>query len=205
MYNVQQTIHTNMGGDSFPNTERLSEEEYRRICDVISECLKAQKDLDFRIPVEVKDKEEICRLRGKDRPYGDVDIILGVSDKNTNRLDVVKQVIEAVRGDPNEIHQNDSTYSFLTAERYQVDIKFCQKENLSFLTAFKSNNDFGALLGHLLTPLQLKWSEAGLLVKLRQEAVSGVGAVKGELLLTRDTAMVCQFLREGFKNSSSID
>jgi len=187
-----------MGGDSFPNTQRLSEEEYQRTCEVISLCLREETGLEFRIPVEVADKAEICRLRGKEKPYGDVDIIVGVlgGDNNkTNRLGLVHSVIAAVSGDGKEIHINDSTYSFLTCERYQVDIKFCETENLPFLAAFKSNNDFGALLGHLLSPLKLKWSEKGLMLKLKLENVSGVGSVKADFLLTRDLARVCSLLR----------
>ena len=185
-----------MGGDSFPNTERLSEEEYQRTCEVISGCLREQAVLEFRIPVEVADKAEICRQRGKEKPYGDVDIIVGVlgDNDNTYRLGLVNTLIAAVGGDCQEIHTNDSTYSFLTRERYQVDIKFCQRENLAFLAAFKSNNDFGALLGHLLSPLKLKWSEKGLMLKLKLENVSGVGSVKADFLLTRDLAKVCSLL-----------
>ena len=186
-----------MGGDSFPNTERLSEEEYQRTCGVISLCLSEQTALEFRIPVEVADKAEICRLRGKEKPYGDVDVIVGVEagDQDpTRRLGLVNTVIAAVGGDGQEIHINDSTFSFLTMERYQVDIKFCQRENLAFLAAFKGNNDFGALLGHLLSPLKLKWSEKGLMLKLKLENVSGVGSVKADFLLTKDLAQVCSLL-----------
>jgi len=189
-----------MGGDSFPNTERLTEEEYQRTCEVISDCLREQTGLEFRIPVEVADKAEICRQRGKEKPYGDVDIIVGVlgadTDKdNTNRLGLVNTLIAVLGGDSKEVHLNDSTYSFLTRERYQVDIKLCQRENLPFLAAFKSNNDFGALLGHLLSPLKLKWSEKGLMLKLKLENVAGVGSVKADFLLTRDLAKVCSLLR----------
>ena len=182
-----------MGGDAFPNTERLSEEEYQRTCELISVCLREQIGLEFRIPVEVKDKAEICRLRGKERPYGDVDIIVGVRcGYDSNRLELVNSVIDAVGGDRKEVQTNDSTYSFLTRERYQVDLKFCLAENLAFLAAFKSNNDFGALLGHLLSPLMLKWSEKGLMLKLKIENVSGVGSVKADFLLTKDLTQVCE-------------
>jgi len=187
-------LSTTMGGDSFPDTERLSEQDYIETCGLVSRCLAAQ-NLQYQVPVEVKDKAEICLLRGKEKPYGDVDIIVGLHPKdNVNRLDVVSRVIEAVGGDSGDIHKNDSTYSFLTEKRHQVDIKFCDIENLSFLAAFKSNNDFGALLGHLLTPLSLKWSEKGMMLKLKLESVSGVGAVKGDLLLTKDLTQVCHFL-----------
>ena len=44
-----------MGGDAFPNTERLSEEEYERMCDLIAGFLRS-RDIQFAIPVEVADK-----------------------------------------------------------------------------------------------------------------------------------------------------
>jgi len=180
-----------MGGDSFPDTRRLSETEYVRVCEIISDCLRDQ-EVEFNIPVEVLDKSEICAARGKTEPYGDVDVI--VARSKVDAKVVVDKVIETVGGDTEEIHVNDSTHSFLTRERYQVDLKFCNKENLTFLTAFKGNNDFGALLGHLLTPLHLKWSDSGLHLKLRKENISGVGAVKSDLLLSKHIPEICQFL-----------
>ena len=181
-----------MGGDAFPDTERLSEEEYVRVCQQISVCLR-DLGLEFIIPVEVKDKAEICRLRGKDKPYGDVDFIVA-RNENIDTEEVVRKVIETVEGNSDQILKNDSTYSFLTSDLYQVDLKFCHYKNLHFLAAFKSNNDFGALLGHLLTPMLLKWSESGLMLKLKKENVSGVGAVKAEFLLTNNISEVCNFL-----------
>ena len=181
-----------MGGDAFPNTERLSEAEYYRVCQVISTSLN-NLEIEYIIPVEVSDKHEICKVRGKNKPYGDVDVIVAKNNIHDEK-DVVNEVIKAVNGSCNEIMKNDSTYSFLTSERYQVDLKFCLPDNLQFLGAFKSNNDFGALLGHLLTPLQLKWSDSGLMIKLRRASVSGVGAVKSDLLLTRNIIQVCDFL-----------
>ena len=181
-----------MGGDCFLNTQRLSEAEYIRICGLITSWLETH-DYKFIIPVEVSDKEEICRVRGKEKPYGDVDVIVGrnvsVEDENIANL-----LINVLGGKHDEIYKNDSTYSFLTKERYQIDIKFCQEKDLHFLGAFKSNNDFGALLGHLLTPLQLKWSDGGLMLKLKKGNVSGVGVVKRDFLLSKNISEVCEFL-----------
>ena len=72
-------------------------------------------------------------------------------------------VINLLGGVWGEFNRNDSTYSFLSRERYQIDLKFCHLPDLEFLAAFKGNNDFGALLGHLLTSLHLKWSDSGML------------------------------------------
>ena len=109
-------------------------------------------------------KQKTHRARGKEKPYGDVDIIIGM-EGSEDRVEVVNQVMKEV-GCESKVLRNDSTYSFLTKERYQIDLAFCRLENLEFLLAFKSNNDFGALLGHLLTPLKLKWSEEGLSLRL---------------------------------------
>ena len=72
-------------------------------------------------------------------------------------------VINLLGGVEGEFNRNDTTYSFLSRERYQIDLKFCHLSDLEFLAAFKGNNDFGALLGHLLTSLHLKWSDSGML------------------------------------------
>ena len=71
-------------------------------------------------------------------------------------------VINLLGGVEGEFNRNDTTYSFLSRERYQIDLKFCHLSDLEFLAAFKGNNDFGALLGHLLTSLHLKWSDSGM-------------------------------------------
>ena len=71
-----------MGGSAFPETERLSEAEYKRICSLLGDYL-TQISVAFRIPVEVLDKAEICSARGLDRPYGDVDVIVAADDDVT--------------------------------------------------------------------------------------------------------------------------
>ena len=147
----------------------------------------------FGFPVEVADKAEVCKERGKDKPYGDVDVIVALDEKE-KRFAIVELVKNAVGLDEEKILKNDTIYSFLSKERFQIDLMFCEAENLEFLLAFESNNDFGALLGHLLTPLKLKWSNMGLVLKLETEEVPGVGTCKDEVVLTIDVAEVCSFL-----------
>ena len=55
-----------MGGDAFPNTSRLTEREYRDICEAIANILN-KMEVEFGFPVEVLDKAELCAARGKDR------------------------------------------------------------------------------------------------------------------------------------------
>lgn len=192
-----------MGGSAFPDTERLSEGEYQRIVKQVLEVLN-QRNLKCGAPVEIADKAELCRARGKEKPYGDVDIIIGL--EGNGRVEVVELVGKEV-GSDGELLKNDSTFSFLTRERYQVDLLFCRPENLEFLLAFKSNNDFGALLGHLLTSLRLKWSEEGLSLRLEVEAVAGLGTRKKDFALTKDLDKISDFLgipRFSFDGTTSL-
>ena len=90
-----------MGGDAFPDTRRLSEEEYERMCDLISGFL-GTRGLQFSIPVEVADKAEICRARGKTQPYGDVDVIVAGSPE-LEASELVREIMELVGGRKEEI------------------------------------------------------------------------------------------------------
>ena len=101
-----------MGGDAFPDTERLSEAEYARICGEVRLVLDTAL-VRYGVPVEVADKAEICRERGKDKPYGDVDVIIA-NDDQIKRLDIVDKVKNAVGLEEGKILRNDTTYSFLT-------------------------------------------------------------------------------------------
>merc|ERR1711874_11607 len=181
-----------MGGDAFPDTQRLSEEDYTRVSQALIRILDTT-GVCFGFPVEVADKAEICKERGKDKLYGDVDVILAVDDgdKRPGIKELVKNEVGLEGGD---VCKNGTTYSFLTVERFQIDLQFCEKASLDFLLAFKANNDFGALLGHLLTPLKLKWSDIGLMLKLEPKSVSGVGTCKDEVFLTNNLTEVCKFL-----------
>ena len=181
-----------MGGGAFPSTQRLSEEEYAGKCEEIRLVLDTA-GVSFGFPVEVEDKAEVCKERGKDKPYGDVDAIIAVDDKE-KRKEIVDIVKNAIGLEDGKVLKNDTIYSFLSKERFQIDLMFCEQENLEFLLAFESNNDFGALLGHLLTPLKLKWSNLGLVLKLEIVNVSGVGPCKADLVLTNDVSVVCRFL-----------
>ena len=180
-----------MGGDAFPNTERVSEAEYQRVKKEVLNLLAAM-DVQVGVPVEVSDKASLCLARGKDRPYGDVDFLVGLPEGRDR-----EQVITDVRhllGSEGRVIKNDSTHSFVTRERYQIDLQFCKPKNLSFLLGFKSNNDFGALLGHLLTPFKLKWSEAGLAMRLEVQGVAGRGTSKKDFLLSNNLQEVTTFL-----------
>ena len=73
-----------MGGDAFPDTVRLTESEYKRICELIMSKIHNSGMNGIRIgfPVEVQDKEDLCHKMGKGSPYGDVDFMVGVDDES---------------------------------------------------------------------------------------------------------------------------
>ncbi|XP_023349837.1 uncharacterized protein LOC111718463 isoform X2 [Eurytemora carolleeae] len=188
-----------MGGDAFPNTERLDEAEYARITQMISAYL-SDIDCKVAIPVEISDKDDLCRKRGKSRPYGDVDVIVG-NQEGTDRMKIASGISDLLESS-SDLLCNDKTISFLTKERYQVDLLFCSPEHVETLSAFKSNNDFGALLGHLLTPLEMKWSEKGLAIRLQINKLSGIGTFKSDFICSDQTRDICEFLGIPF---SSLD
>ena len=121
----------------------------------------------------------------------DVDIIIGVDQEKT-KVEIIESLKHGL-GVIDEVRTSND-YSMLTKERYQVDLKFCSVSNFEFLLAFKGNNDFGALLGHLMTPFKLKWSDQGLMLKLKCEGVSNIGTAKADFLLTNNIEKVCNFL-----------
>ena len=178
-----------MGGDAFPDTERLSRKEYDRKCQELGEVLTSL-GLKYGFPAEVADKAEICQERGKKDPYGDIDVIIGLDDES--RKDELVQTLTNVLGTSGcQNVKNSPTYSVLSPEKYQIDLMFCKEPNLDFIVAFKSNNDFGALLGHLLTPLKMKWTEEGLFLKLEVEKKEHL---RDQMLLTIDLGEVCSVL-----------
>ena len=184
-----------MGGDAFPDTVRLTESEYKRICELIT-CVIHNSGINgvrTGFPVEVQDKEELCHKLGKGSPYGDVDFMVGVDDES-KKAEIIAVLKEALGATSEASTRKSKECSLLTKERYQVDVLFCPVENFDFLLAFKGNNDFGALLGHLLTPFRLKWSEQGLALKLNIGKVPNVGTVKFDFLLTNNVTEVCDFL-----------
>ena len=185
-----------MGGDSFPNTLRLTEEEYERICQIIKSVFDDNCDVKHNriwFPVEVKNKEELCQTMGKGNPYGDVDVIIGM-ENDVEKLRLINLLKESLGANDETYTKKFKECSILTKDRYQVDLLFCPLESFDFLIAFKGNNDFGALLGHLLTPFHLKWSDKGLMLKLKTEGVSNVGTSRDDFLLSNDLGNVCDFL-----------
>ena len=185
-----------MGGDAFSNTLRLTEEEYQRICQIIKSVFDDNIDARHNrigFPVEVKNKEELCQTMGKGNPYGDVDVIIGM-DNDVEKLKLIN-LLKVSLGVTDETYTKKfKECSILTQERYQVDLLFCPLESFDFLLAFKGNNDFGALLGHLLTPFCLKWNDKGLMLKLKIEGVSNVGTLRDDFLLSNDLENVCDFI-----------
>jgi len=161
-----------MGGNAFENTNRLTEQDYKELCQRISHIL-SDLNLEFSFPPEVSDKAELVKnFKNCDEPYGDVDIVVKIPDDNQNfnpptNINITQTLAERLNGEPGgDIKKNGKTYSFLEKEkRHQIDLFFTT--DLKFTTAIKGNNDFLAFLGHLLTKFGLKVTEKGFFLTLR--------------------------------------
>ena len=94
----------------------------------------------------------MTEMKGNSDPFGDVDVIVSVPDDLG--LDPAKVTAEVAAGlgggGADGIRRSGRTKSFLTKERYQVDLLFCPRDRLDFIAALKSNNDFLAFFGHIL-------------------------------------------------------
>ena len=184
-----------MGGDAFPDTLRLTEEEYQRVCQIIKSVFDDNCDVKHNriwFPVEVKNKEELCQTMGKGNPYGDVDVIIGM-ENDVEKLRLINLLKESLGANDETYTKKFKECSILTKDRYQFDLLFCPLESFDFLLTLKGNNDFGALLGHLLTPFCLKWNDKGLMLKLKIEGVSNVGTLRDDFLLSKDLENVSDF------------
>jgi len=179
-----------MGGNAFKTTKRLTEKNYRRVCAEISEILE-NLSISFGFPVETSDKAELAADFGFTEPYGDVDVVVGYDGDPGHVVDVVHR---QVGGEDQRRVKHGSTFSFLTRNLHQVDIKFCPQESLKFMVAFKSNNDFGGLLGHLLSSLSIRMTDLGMLLTVKMFNIPEIGTVKSEVVLTKDTQHICHFL-----------
>ena len=120
-----------------------------------------------------------------------MDVVVGLDGEAEQ---IVERVLAKLGGEDKTIVRHDTNFSFLTRESYQVDMNFCPKENFQFLLAFKSNNDFGGLVGHLLSSLAMKLSDKGLILKVKVFNVPEIGTVKKEVVLTKEPGKVCDFL-----------
>ena len=113
-----------MGGNAFRNTKRLTEKDYRKVCAEISKIFD-KLSLCYGFPVEVGDKAELASNFGYQEPYGDVDVVVGYDGVHEQVVDTLQRQIGEKE---QERVKHGSTFSFLTKDFHQVDIKFVLKK-----------------------------------------------------------------------------
>ncbi|XP_063722450.1 uncharacterized protein LOC134848867 isoform X2 [Symsagittifera roscoffensis] len=179
-----------MGGDTFPNTVRLSREALRETRETV---LKILGSLDyvarFCSPKEVGDKES----------FGDVDFIVCLSSSelmNEFRSTLHKE-IDAVEAS----HMGDHL-SYLSSEQYQIDVLVVPESEFDSAKGFYSNGDFSYCVGKMIYKFNLKWSSKGLTYQMKKPDVDIRNLANSELevVLSRNTHDAFEFL--GFEAST---
>lgn len=116
-----------MGGNAFPGTRRLGLAERRRIVDVVTDALVGVGRC--AAPLELADKED----------FGDVDFVV------CGPRDTVRDTLTAILGCTVPFVASGPHDSFLTPERYQVDVTYCSFDKFDMHVAFMSHGDYAMI------------------------------------------------------------
>ena len=103
------------------------------ICEKIGQVLE-NRQISFGFPMEVADKAQLCREIRKDKPYGDVDVIVAVEEE-VEKNAVVGIVKRALGNEEGKVIHNDNIHMFLSKETFQINLMFCKLESLQYLLA----------------------------------------------------------------------
>ncbi|XP_075258514.1 uncharacterized protein LOC142350539 isoform X2 [Convolutriloba macropyga] len=161
-----------MGGDTFPNTLRLSRAAFS---DIVEKVLKILSELDI--------------------------VTLYCSPKELSELKLtLYQKLEAI-----EEQHNGDHLSFLSPERYQIDVLVVPECEFDSTKGFYSNGDFSYCLGKMIYKYNLKWSSKGLSYRMAKPDfdVRNLPNADLDLILTRNTKEAFSFL--GFSESTIED
>lgn len=153
-----------MGGDRFPNTQRLGRDDLKVTYKIIRSAVLAHEDLrdcvKCTMPPELSDKES----------FGDLDVTIAVAKSKTKKETcqvhqlIVNAVTEATATTALE-GTVSSTVSLLTSKNFQIDLDFVPEEYYDFAVAMHAHGDFAWLLGRTLRPHGLKLTNHGLYVR----------------------------------------
>lgn len=116
-----------MGGNAFPDTRRLGLEERRRIVDVVTDALVGIGRC--AAPLELADKDD----------FGDVDFVV------CGPRDAVRDALTSALGCTVPFVACGPHDSFLTPERYQVDVTYCPFDLFDMHVAFMSHGDYAMI------------------------------------------------------------
>ena len=184
--NVVSKILRRMGGDAFENTVRLNIAEYTRVRDVVLAELRSL-GFDAVCPPEVADKET----------FGDIDFC--IADPESRSLKEITTTI--CRSFSFLLHKieapkkHGNIISFLTIERYQIDVAVVHQDDLRIHVAAAANGDFAWILQMSLNLQGLLLNSNGLFLRNRKLVEQGLLSKRGaQFLLSKDPALISSFL-----------
>lgn len=164
-----------MGGNAFPQAERLTKREYR---DAYKGAENAALALGFRAAVP--------HSYGAKDSFGDVDML--VSNKHHRDVDLLLAKLK-----PLAQIKNPSGYNLLLenedGKKYQLDLNFTPEETFSFAFGYFSFNDLGNLIGRIAHRQGLKFGHDGLWYVYRKGS-----KVLDEIRLTTDFETALKYL-----------
>jgi hypothetical protein len=168
-----------MGGNLF-KLGRLPRNDYFKIEREVSQYLDKKLGDFYRIPRYYGDKPD----------FGDLDIIVSSAAENWEqiRLQIIKDL---------EITQHKSIgHVFSTVyQNFQVDYFVIPAQHFESTYNFFCFNDLGNLLGKICRRFNLKYGEQGLAYVFRRNDEN----YKKDIILTKDFAKICEFLRVDFR------
>jgi hypothetical protein len=168
-----------MGGNLF-KLGRLPRNDYFKIEREVSQYLDKKLGDFYRIPRYYGDKPD----------FGDLDIIVSSAAENWEqiRLQIIKDL---------EITQHKSIgHVFSTVyQNFQVDYFVIPAQHFESTYNFFCFNDLGNLLGKICRRFNLKYGEQGLAYVFRRNDEN----YKKDIILTKDFAKICEFLRVDFE------
>ncbi|KAJ1569792.1 Protein kinase, membrane associated tyrosine threonine 1 [Nowakowskiella sp. JEL0078] len=177
-----------MGGNAFPDTKRINKVEFERLSNIVKKALHFLGVIVCH-PAELSDKED----------FGDIDFYIAFpkdcADKQSLTENLIKTIVDTIAStiDP-VIH--GQTHSFLSQERYQVDVYFCKDVDvLPICASVSANGDFVWLLQKSLEKHALLLSKDGLY--LREYLFADAGLISkrdGKFLLSIDPLSIAEFV-----------
>ena len=171
-----------MGGDAFKNTVRLSVEEYHRMVSFVCSLL-IPLGFEVRAPPEIQDKAS----------FGDVDIYAASTDGLTasESMHLIRNELLLKLESPEDPVSIGGGLSFLSKERYQIDVEVVRKEDLNFHCCVHGNGDFCWILQRSLKLVDLLLTTEGLFIRQHDKKLA---KQQSKFFLSNDHELVRDFL-----------
>lgn len=137
-----------MGGNAFPEAQRLTKTEYESACRYV-EAAAVMHDIKAVVPLSYRAKDS----------FGDVDVL--VSRASSGRLQVLLDDLRPLNTTKNPSGDNLLLESH-TGKLYQLDLILTEDETFGFATWYFAYNDLGNLIGRIAHRQGLKFGHDGL-------------------------------------------